>query len=241
MPASESTRLFNRARRVLPGGVNSPVRAFGAVGGRPPFIERARGARLYDVDGRSYIDYVMSWGPLIHGHAPAELTRALRSAAGRGTSFGAPTAQEVELGRLVCRLVPSIERVRFVQLRHRGDDERHPGRARRHRSRPDRQVRRLLPRARRRVPGAGGLRGHHARGADQPRRRARHRRRHPDRELQRRGIGRPPVPGAPRVDRRRHRGADRGATWGWFRRPPVFWRGCARCATSRASCSSSTR
>ena len=114
MPASESTRLFNRARRVLPGGVNSPVRAFGAVGGRPPFIERARGARLYDVDGRSYVDYVMSWGPLIHGHAPPELIRALRSAAGRGTSFGAPTAREVELGRLVCRLVPSIERVRFV-------------------------------------------------------------------------------------------------------------------------------
>ena len=114
MPASESTRLFNRARRVLPGGVNSPVRAFGAVGGRSPFIARARGARLYDVDGRSYVDYVMSWGPLIHGHAPPELIRALRAAAGRGTSFGAPTAQEVELGRLVCRLVPSIERVRFV-------------------------------------------------------------------------------------------------------------------------------
>lgn len=114
MPQSESSRLFNRARRVLPGGVNSPVRAFGAVGGRPPFIERARGARLYDVDGRSYVDYVMSWGPLIHGHAPPELTRVLRAATGRGTSFGAPTAQEVELGRLVCRLVPSIERVRFV-------------------------------------------------------------------------------------------------------------------------------
>jgi glutamate-1-semialdehyde 2,1-aminomutase len=114
MPASESTRLFNAARRVLPGGVNSPVRAFGAVGGRPPFIERARGARLHDADGRTYIDYVMSWGPLIHGHAPPELTRVLRAAAGRGTSFGAPTAAEVELGRLVCRLVPSIERVRFV-------------------------------------------------------------------------------------------------------------------------------
>ena len=111
---SHSSRLFARARRVLPGGVDSPVRAFGAVGGEPPFIERARGARIRDVDGRTYIDYVMSWGPLIHGHAPADLTRALRSAAGRGTSFGAPTAQEVELGRLVCRLVPSVERVRFV-------------------------------------------------------------------------------------------------------------------------------
>ena len=111
---SESSKLFARARRVLPGGVNSPVRAFGAVGGVPPFIERARGARIRDIDGRTYIDYVMSWGPLIHGHAPPGLTRALRSAASRGTSFGAPTALEVELGRLVCRLVPAVERVRFV-------------------------------------------------------------------------------------------------------------------------------
>ena len=111
---SESGKLFTRAKAVLPGGVDSPVRAFGAVGGEPPFIERARGARIRDVDGRTYIDYVMSWGPLIHGHAPPDLVRALRAAAGRGTSFGAPTAQEVELARLVCRLVPSIERVRFV-------------------------------------------------------------------------------------------------------------------------------
>ncbi len=111
---SESGKLFTRAKAVLPGGVDSPVRAFGAVGGEPPFIERARGARIRDVDGRTYIDYVMSWGPLIHGHAPAGLIRGLRGAAGRGTSFGAPTAQEVELARLVVRLVPSIERVRFV-------------------------------------------------------------------------------------------------------------------------------
>ena len=111
---SESGKLFTRAKAVLPGGVDSPVRAFGAVGGEPPFIERARGARIRDVDGRTYVDYVMSWGPLIHGHAPAGLIRALRAAAGRGTSFGAPTAQEVELARLVVRLVVSIERVRFV-------------------------------------------------------------------------------------------------------------------------------
>ena len=111
---SESGKLFTRAKAVLPGGVDSPVRAFGAVGGDPPFIERARGARIRDVDGRTYIDYVMSWGPLIHGHAPAGLVRALRAAAGRGTSFGAPTAQEVDLARLVVRLVVSIERVRFV-------------------------------------------------------------------------------------------------------------------------------
>ena len=109
-----SARLFARAKKVLPGGVNSPVRAFGAVGGDPPFIERASGARLRDVDGRSYIDYVMSWGPLIHGHAPRDLTRELALAARQGTSFGAPTAREVELGVRVCRMVPSSERVRFV-------------------------------------------------------------------------------------------------------------------------------
>ena len=114
MSQTSSARLYAQAQRVIPGGVNSPVRAFGSVGGTPPFIDRARGSRLWDVDGRSYIDYVMSWGPLIHGHAPSGLIKALRKAAQRGTSFGAPTAVEVELGRLVCRLVPSIERVRFV-------------------------------------------------------------------------------------------------------------------------------
>ncbi len=114
MPSTRSDRLFARARAVLPGGVSSPVRAYTSVGGRPPFIERARGARITDVDGNRYIDYVMSWGPLIHGHAPAGLTSALRAAAAHGTSFGAPTPLEVELGRLVCRFVPSVERVRFV-------------------------------------------------------------------------------------------------------------------------------
>jgi glutamate-1-semialdehyde 2,1-aminomutase len=109
-----SNRLFTRAKRFLPGGVNSPVRAFGAVGGNPPFIHRAKGARIEDVDGHTYIDYVMSWGPLIHGHAPLALTRALTAVARNGTSFGGPTAVEIELGALVCRLVPSLERVRFV-------------------------------------------------------------------------------------------------------------------------------
>lgn len=109
-----SSRLFAQAKRILPGGVDSPVRAFSAVGGTPPFIRRARGARLVDEDGRSYIDFVMSWGPLLHGHAPAGLTRALSDAAARGTSFGAPTALEVDLGQAVRRLMPSIERVRFV-------------------------------------------------------------------------------------------------------------------------------
>ncbi len=109
-----SASLFSQAKRILPGGVDSPVRAFAAVGGTPRFIRRAKGARLVDEDGRSYIDYVMSWGPLIHGHAPAGLTDALAEAAKRGTSFGAPTALEVDLGQAVRALMPSVERVRFV-------------------------------------------------------------------------------------------------------------------------------
>jgi glutamate-1-semialdehyde 2,1-aminomutase len=109
-----SQRLFARARQVLPGGVDSPVRAFKAVGGSPLFIRRASGARLEDVDGNRYIDYVMSWGPLIHGHAPRALVQAISSAARRGTSFGAPSALEHELGERVRALMPSLERVRFV-------------------------------------------------------------------------------------------------------------------------------
>ena len=100
-----SNQLFTRAKRILPGGVNSPVRAFSAVGNTPPFIRRARGARIVDEDGRSYIDFVMSWGPLIHGHAPAELTKLLADTAARGTSFGAPTAREVDLGLTVRELM----------------------------------------------------------------------------------------------------------------------------------------
>src|SRR5262249_30787934 len=100
--------------RILPGGVDSPVRAFKAVGATPLFIKRASGARIEDVDGNTYIDYVMSWGPLIHGHAPKGLRRALGSAAARGTSFGAPTELETHLAQRVATLMPSMERIRFV-------------------------------------------------------------------------------------------------------------------------------
>src|SRR5213078_496474 len=109
-----SSRLFARAQRILPGGVDSPVRAFKSVGASPLFIRRAAGSRIEDVDGNRYVDYVMSWGPLIHGHAPRGLVAALASAAKRGTSFGAPSPLEVELGERVRRLMPSIERIRFV-------------------------------------------------------------------------------------------------------------------------------
>ena len=111
---TKSSRLFARAQRVLPGGVDSPVRAFSAVGGDPLFIRRARGAAIEDVDGNRYVDYVMSWGPLIHGHAPRGLATALARAARNGTSYGAPTELEVQLGERVRALMPSMERVRFV-------------------------------------------------------------------------------------------------------------------------------
>ena len=109
-----SRALFARATQILPGGVDSPVRAFSAVGGAPLFIARASGSTLVDVDGNRFIDYVMSWGPMIHGHAPAGLIKAIGATAKLGTSFGAPNAREVELGERVRTLMPSIERVRFV-------------------------------------------------------------------------------------------------------------------------------
>jgi glutamate-1-semialdehyde 2,1-aminomutase len=109
-----SEKLFASASRILPGGVDSPVRAFKSVDATPIFIERGRGAHIEDADGRKYIDYVMSWGPLIHGHAPKGLLKALSAAAARGTSFGAPTELETRLAQRVAMLVPSMERVRFV-------------------------------------------------------------------------------------------------------------------------------
>ena len=109
-----SERLFTAAKRILPGGVNSPVRAFRSVGGSPIFVERGRGAYIEDADGHKYIDYVMSWGPLIHGHAPRGLVKALADAAKKGTSFGAPTELETALAQRVALLMGSMERVRFV-------------------------------------------------------------------------------------------------------------------------------
>jgi glutamate-1-semialdehyde 2,1-aminomutase len=106
--------LFARALKILPGGVDSPVRAFKSVGASPLFIKRASGARLEDIDGNRFIDYVMSWGPLIHGHAPRGLVKAVAAAGKAGTSYGAPSPLEVDLGERVRKLMPSLERVRFV-------------------------------------------------------------------------------------------------------------------------------
>lgn len=111
---SKNQELFDRACRHIPGGVNSPVRAFGSVGGTPRFIERAEGAYVWDADGKQYIDYVGSWGPAILGHAHPEVVKAVQDAATKGLSFGAPTAGEVELADLICQRLPSIEKVRLV-------------------------------------------------------------------------------------------------------------------------------
>jgi glutamate-1-semialdehyde 2,1-aminomutase len=106
--------LFERAQRVIPGGVNSPVRAFRAVGGTPRFFERASGAHLWDAEGRRYIDYVGSWGPMILGHTHPAVVSAVQAAAARALSYGAPTAEETQLAERLCELVPSLERVRLV-------------------------------------------------------------------------------------------------------------------------------
>ncbi|HVA56583.1 MAG TPA: glutamate-1-semialdehyde 2,1-aminomutase [Gemmatimonadaceae bacterium] len=111
---SRSAELMRRSREIFPGGVNSPVRAFGGVGGTPIVAERGEGCRLFDVDGNEYIDFVLSWGPLVLGHAPPAVLDALDEAMQRGTSFGMPTALELRLGELIRERMPHMERLRFV-------------------------------------------------------------------------------------------------------------------------------
>jgi glutamate-1-semialdehyde 2,1-aminomutase len=114
MNHAKSESLFSRAQELIPGGVNSPVRAFRSVGANPPFMAQGEGSRLFDVDGNEYIDYVGSWGPLLLGHRHPEIVAALEHALTIGTSFGAPTPQEIDLAEAICRAVPSIEMVRLV-------------------------------------------------------------------------------------------------------------------------------
>src|SRR5438445_9285590 len=111
---SRSSQLFAAAKKKIPGGVNSPVRAFRAVGGKPFFVQRAAGARVWDVDGNEYIDYVCSWGPAILGHAHPKIISAVKAAAELGTSFGIPNPHEVTMARLICGLVPSVQKVRMT-------------------------------------------------------------------------------------------------------------------------------
>ena len=114
MSRQKSHAAFARARQLMPGGVNSPARAFGAVGGEPIFIDRAQGAYLFDVDGNRYVDYIGSWGPMILGHGHPDVVAALETAIRRGTSFGAPTEAESELCQLIVEAIPSVEKVRLV-------------------------------------------------------------------------------------------------------------------------------
>src|SRR5580704_16764288 len=118
MPASltdtRSGDLYRRALQLLPGGVNSPVRAMQAIGRDPIFIERAAGAELFDVDGNRYVDYVCSWGPMIHGHAHPAVLDAVNDASARGTSFGAPTAGEVDLAEEIARRMESVDMLRMT-------------------------------------------------------------------------------------------------------------------------------
>lgn len=111
---SKSEKVFTAAKKVIPGGVNSPVRSFRSVGGTPPFIAYGKGSKIYDLDGNEYIDYVLSYGPLLLGHSHPAVTEAIAAAAQRGTSYGAPTEAEVKLAELVCQLVPSMDMVRMV-------------------------------------------------------------------------------------------------------------------------------
>lgn len=111
---TDSEKIFAEAVNYIPGGVNSPVRAFGSIGSVPRMIKRADGARLYDEDGREYIDFVCSWGPMILGHNHPEIRRAVQEACGRGLSFGAATRAEVEMAKLICESIPSVEMVRMV-------------------------------------------------------------------------------------------------------------------------------
>jgi glutamate-1-semialdehyde 2,1-aminomutase len=114
MNITQSISLFQEAQTLFPGGVNSPVRAFRAVGGQPLFIERGEGAYLFDVDGNRYIDYVLSWGPLITGHAHPQVVEAIQQATRKGTSYGAPTPLELELAKRIMDFMPNIEMIRFV-------------------------------------------------------------------------------------------------------------------------------
>ena len=109
-----NSSLYERARQVMPGGVNSPVRSYKAVGGEPVFIQRAKGSRIYDVEGREYIDYIGSWGPMILGHNHPNIAASVKKAVDNGLSFGAPTEDEVVMAELVTAMVPGLEMIRMV-------------------------------------------------------------------------------------------------------------------------------
>ena len=187
MAVRTQSELWRRATEVIPGGVNSPIRAMRAVGlDEPVFMRRGEGAYIEDVDGTRYVDWVMSWGPLIFGHADPETVTAVVETAADGTTFGAPTEAEVELAAEIVSAVPSIEQVPARLLGHRSGHERRPPRPCRHRPRPRSEVRRRVPRPRRRAACRRGLGRRHAWHPIDARGARRRRRRHDCLSLQRR-------------------------------------------------------
>ncbi len=239
--APVSQQLFDRAQAVTPGGVNSPVRAFRAVGGTPRFMASGHGPYLVDADEREYVDLVGSWGPMILGHAHPAVVEAVQQAAGRGTSFGTPSAGEVELAEEIVARVAPVEQVRLVNsgteatmsairlargFTGRGKVVKFAG---------------LLPRPRRRAARRRRVRGRDLRAARHARRDRRTGSGHDRPALQRRGRGRGRVRRARRRDRLRHHRGGRGQHGRGRRRGTASTPGCARSPPGTARCWSSTR
>ena len=189
MNLERSMQLYNTAKDVIPGGVNSPARSWGAVGGNPLFLTRGSGSRVWDADGNEYIDYVCSWGPLILGHANEQVIAAITQAAADGTSFGAPTERENEIAQLVVDAYESIEMVRFVNSGTEATMSALRSGAGVHRQAEDRKVRGRLPRPFGRAAGCGGIRRAGAWRSGQRRRNCVFRAGHAAWSVQRLGIG----------------------------------------------------
>ena len=236
-----SRKLFARASRILPGGVDSPVRAFKSVGGSPLFISRASGATIQDVDGNTYIDYVMSWGPLIHGHAPLRSHQSHRRGRAARDELRRALRSRARAGRTRSR-AHAVGRAGAVrELGHGSGDERRAGGSRLHAARQDHEVRGLLSRPRRSVPGQGRVGSDDARYSHQSRRPGGRDRRHAAGALQRPRLGghaarehmdgqSPPSWSSPLR-----------ATWAWSRPPMGSWRASASAARATESSSCSTR
>ena len=231
-----SAKLFADACAVIPGGVNSPVRAFTSVGGTPRFITSATGYWLTDADGNRYVDLVCSWGPMILGHAHPAVVEAVQRAAADGLSFGAPTPSETELAAEIIGRVAAGGAAAAGQLRHRGHHERDPAGPRLHRPRQDHQVLRLLPRPQRRAAGRRRLGCRHAGAAVLAGGHRRGRRRHDRVAVQQRSRGRRGVRDGSATRSPASSPRPAPATWAPSRRCPATTPRCAASPPTTARC-----